>query len=272
MHRSRSTVAAATCVAAISLLASLPGCGTSEYNRLSAKRLADVRGEMKFRSLFRSSRLGDTPIKIRVPMFFRDSFVEDSKHRQDGPRIHPQRVQPPFLPLPGFKICYEGSSLDPQAGGRVPFYCYLAALPAKPGDTENLAKELQAKLKDTFKDTPDEYETVDAESPTGKAVQWRKLRVVGDQKFRFVTAKGIDNKDLPGIFELWIREESGYTVLVAWRTPVSVEGQGSAPAASGPLGALAAPAPADAKIDLTLFPALTAGTLTFDAGGASDQQ
>jgi hypothetical protein len=226
---------------------------------------------MKFRSLFRATQLAGTPIKIRVPMIFRNSYLEDSKHANDDGKIHPDRLQPPFLQLPGFKICYEGLSFDPTAG-RLPYYCYLAAVPSQPGGADALAKEMQEKLKEKFKDTPAEWEEVDAESPTTKAVHWKKIRVVADQPFRYFTARGIVTKDFPGIFELWIRDEKDYTVLVAWRSPSSVEGPSTAPvvATSPVASALAAP-PSDSKVDLSAMPALTAGTITVDESAPTEK-
>src|SRR6188508_3802130 len=126
-------------LAAILLAGTLIGCGTSEYNRITAKRVADLRGEQKFRSLFAPTQLGDTPVRIRLPMIFPESYKEDSKHKKDGGKIAEDRVQPPFLKLPGFKICYEGFGNDQTPAKQYPFYCYLAALPGKAADAENLA-------------------------------------------------------------------------------------------------------------------------------------
>jgi hypothetical protein len=114
MRRCSSDSLGRLCVALVLLTVAVAGCGSSEYSRLVSKRLGQLRGETKFRSLFASSKLSGTPIQIRVPMLFRDSYVEDSSHSQDGAKIDPDRVQPPFLKLPGFKICYEGTMADAQ--------------------------------------------------------------------------------------------------------------------------------------------------------------
>ena len=252
------------------LLAVLAGCGSSDYNRLAASRLATVRGEARFRSLFGPTKLPGTPISIRVPTIFRNSYVENSAHKEDGATIRPERVQPPFLQLPGFKVCYEGHSFDPEVG-KLPYYCYLAAVPAKPGDAETLAADLQAKLKEQFKDTPDEWSGVDAESPTGKAVQWKKIRVTGDQPFRFFSAGTVITKDRPGIFELWICDKSDYVVIVGWRAPASLEGPATPPPAPTPATLLAPPPLVDSKIDLSTMPALTAGTVTVEAAEPTEK-
>jgi hypothetical protein len=261
---------------AVACLFVTTGCGTSEYNRLASARFATLRGDAKFRSLFGPTKLPDTPVSIRVPQIFKNSYVENSSHKVDGATIHPDRLQPPFLQLPGFKICYEGTGFAAEVG-QVPYYCYLAALPGKPGDGEAIAAELQAKLKEVFKDTPEEWTGVDAESPTGTAVQWKKLRVVGNQKFRVGVTRSVQDREVAGIFELWICEKSGWVIIVGWRTPSSAEGPAAAPAA--PTDTLAealkggGSGPAiGAKIDMGSMPALTAGTVTVDGGEADPAQ
>ena len=254
----------------ICLASMLLGCGTSEYNRLASKRVADLRGEEKFRTLFAPTQLGDTPVRIRLPMVFQESYVEDSKYKADGGRIAEDRVQPPFLKLPGFKICYESHTYQPSPLYRYPYYCYLAAIPSKAGDSENLAKELQAKLKETFKDTPDQWETVDVDSPSGNPIQWKKIRVEGEQPFRYMDNFKPVNGNLPGMFELWMCDRSGYIVLVGWRVPTLVQGPSTAPIPTSLQALLTAPK-GNQKLDLAKMPALTAGTLTIDDEALADK-
>jgi hypothetical protein len=247
----------------------LPGCGTAEYRRLMADRGDKVRTSAAFRTLFGPSQIGETPIKIRVPMAFGKSYVETSAHPQDGPKINAERLQPPFLPLPGFKLCYEGTGQDPQLG-KVPFYCYLAAVPARAGDADKLATELQTQLKEKFKDAPDAWDVTDAAAPDGKSLQWKKIRVVGDQPFLVRVADKTVSQNLPGIFELWLCNGPDYIVLVGWRTPTSVEGPTPPPADDAPLIPNPLAPLQDAKPDFKTMPVLTAGTLTFDAPAPGD--
>ncbi len=250
-------------LAVICLASMLLGCGTSEYNRLASKRVANLRGEQKFRTLFAPTQIGDTPVRIRLPMVFQESYVEGSKHKVDGGPIAEDRLQPPFLKLPGFKICYESVAFDQTPNNRYPFYCYLAALPGNPGDAENLARELQAKLKETFKDAPDQWETVDVESPSGNPIQWKKIRVEGEQPFHYVERAKPISGNLPGMFELWMCEKDNYTVLVGWRVPTIVQGPSTGPIPTSLEALLTAPK-GNLKLDLATMPALTAGTIVID--------
>lgn len=251
-------------LAAVLLASMLLGCGSSEYNRMVSKRVADLRGEQKFRSLFAPTQLGDTPVRIRLPMIFPESYKEDSKHKKDGGKIAEDRVQPPFLKLPGFKLCYEAFGNDQTPAKQYPFYCYLAAVPGTAADAENLAKELQATLKQTFKDTPDAWEGVDVEAPSGNAVQWKKIRVEGEQSFRYDVQNKTAPRTLPGIFELWMCEKSGYIVLVGWRVPTAIQGPNTAPIPTSLQMMLTTPK-GNLKLDMATMPALTAGTIVVDA-------
>lgn len=253
-------------LAALASFTAMQGCGSSEYNRLVGKRLGELRGEARFRSLFGPTTLSGTPVSIRVPQMFKNSYVEDSSHPIDGATIDPDRVQPPFLKLPGFKLCYETNLPDPERGS-VPVYCYLGAVPGKAGDADLIAKDLHDKLKETFKDTP-EFEVVDADTPTGKPVQWKKLRITADQPFKVLdlsTRKMVAQK-LPAIFELWVCDKTDYVVLMAFRAPTSVEGAVPPPAADTP-AALQPATPT--KIDLSSVPALVAGSIAVSAPKAS---
>ena len=169
---------------------------------------------------FRSHATDWHPVRIRVPKAFKRSFTADSS--EHGAKVGPQRIEPPFLRLPGFRLCYEGTADD--AAGLVPFYCYLCALPSKPGDADKLAAELATQLNDKFKDAKAEWEPIDAYSPDGKAKAWKKIRITGEQDFFVNTGQKEEVKKLPGIFELWMCNAPDWIVLVGWRTPTSIDG------------------------------------------------
>jgi hypothetical protein len=263
----------------------LSGCGTGEYNRLMNRRLGTLRAGVKFKNLYGPTQISGTPISIRVPMIYSNSYEESSPHKDDGAVISPDRVQPPFLKLPGFKMCYEGTVT--QDNLKLPHYIYLAALPSQAGDADKLAAQLQTELKNAFSkpdnakgddaaQAPPEqqaaeptWEQVDVDTPRGGVFShWRKIRVEGDQMFRVKNSGKIEEQRLPGVFELWLHDANNYLVLVGWRTPKSIEGQSAAPTQ---FNGLVVP-PTDAKLDLTEMPARTAGTVTNDTapGTASD--
>jgi hypothetical protein len=255
-------------LAAAGLTVLLGGCGISQYNALMNQRLTSLRVSVKFRNFYASSQLPDVPISVRIPTVFVKSYRENSSHKDDGAVINPDRLQPPFLKLPGFKLCYEGTNTTGTT--TLPFYCYLAALPAVPGDADKIAAQLQAQLKKAFPETTAEWQGVDADTPDGKYLHWRKIHVEGVQPFQVKTNNKVDTQKLPGIFELWIYDADGYIVLIAWRTPTAVQGPspGATDSASQMEALLKGP-PKDAKLDLNELPTATAGTLTVDKAAAN---
>jgi hypothetical protein len=236
----------------------LSGCGVSEYDRLMDRRIGTLRAGAKFTNLYGPTQISGTPISIRIPMVYSSSYEETSPHKDDGEVINPDRVQPPFLKLPGFKLCYEGTV--PQDGVKLPHYIYLATVPSQAGDADKLASQLQSQLKEAFPDAPDTWDRVDVDTPNGFSIPWRKIRVEGDQMFRVKNAGKVEERKLPATFELWLRDADNYVVLVGWRAPKSIEGTSTA-TAPAPTNGLFVP-PTDAKPDLTEMPARTAGTVT----------
>ena len=251
-------------ICVVALLAAASGCGTPAYTDLLNHRLDELRAGAPFRVLYGPTRLPDTPIQVRLPQAFRRSFVEISPHPDDGERVRADRIQPPFLKLDGFRMCYEGRGNDPNAGV-VNFYCYLWAIPSKAGEADKIAADIQTKLNDAFKESKAEWQSVDAATPDGKALSWRKIRVEGPQKFaHYRNQEDKNNKasaEFPAIFELWMFDTQEYVVLIGWRSPTSVVGV-AAPS-KDPLELLSRPN--QDKLDLENLPILTAGSLVIAA-------
>jgi len=250
-------------MAAISL--AISGCGTADYNRLSNERLGELRAAAKFQGLFAPTPLDDTPLSIRIPVEFTKSYKPDSAYPDDGDKIDPKRVQPPFMVIPGLKVTYEEAASGPN-GILVPFYCYVAAIPSKPGDADKLQADILAQLKETFKDGVGAWEAKDCLMISGTVLQWHMLRAVGDQPFLVKENGKKTAQNLPGIFEIWIYDSQQYIVLVGWRTPTAFTPQ--PPPAQGE----AAPPPAVSvtKLDMAQMPVLTAGTLAGNAAAAPE--
>lgn len=248
----------------------LSGCGTREYNKLVNGRVALARGEAKFRTLYAPSDVPGAPLKIRIPLVFKPDqlYVATSKHGDDGNQIRPDRFQPPFLKWSGFQYCYEGRA-DSTDGRKYPFYCYLGAVPGTNADAEKLAAQFTSTLKETFKDAPLDWASIDCESASGIAVQWKKLRIEADQPFLSGSGDTVTSENHPGIFEVWIAEKQNHIVVMAWRVPKAIDTPTAAPAAdaapaAGGLAALVAVQSSGAKPDTATMPILMGGTLAVD--------
>ncbi len=224
--------------------------------------------EAPFRSLYGPTALPGTPIKIRMPMVFSKAYFENSPHAEDGGRIKEDRVQPPFMKLPGLRMCYEGYAVDPS-NGRFPFYCYLCAVPAKPGDLDKFTTDLQAELKQKIPTTPDKWEDVQVDTADGKYAAWKKIRTSSEQPFYVSKGDKTEVIRTGAYFELWAREAGDYIVVVAWRIPVLIDNPATAGGPARPATGLESLIKAAGdRPSIATMPKLTAGTLTVegDAG------
>jgi hypothetical protein len=217
----------------------LAGCGTGSYEALMKTRMGALNSSAPFQQLFAASELSGTPVKVRVPQKFAASYAENSPHAEDGAVIDPKRLKPPFVNLPGFKLCYEQTS--PNADGQhLPYYCYLCAFQAGPGQAAKVEGDIRAELTKEFGGAA-AWEDVGALTPTGATLNWKKIAVAGEMEFDIHSGDNIpDNKEfkkIPGKFELWSYQANDWVVMIGWREPDAIADQsglsGLAPLTAG---------------------------------------
>jgi hypothetical protein len=236
------------------------GCGTSTYDTVLDRGVATLRTEGKFRGLFAPVQIPDAPFTVRIPVIFTDSYTPDSSHPDDGAKILPQRMQPPFMASQNnIKLMFEGKVKE--GNETLPYYVYLGASPVKPGEVDKFADAIEKGVKTILPaDQAPTWEAIDADTPMGKAIHWRKMRVTIDQPF-FINVEGADKpevKTMPGVLELWLHDAGEYAVVIVWRAPKQIEGPQQREFESS--GGLTMAVP-NAKPDLSKWPILTAGTL-----------
>jgi hypothetical protein len=202
-------------VALVGLVTCL-GCGTRGYEKLVAQRAADFEQRAQFNQLYADQQIEGTSISIRFPQVFKRSYTAASADPDTGQPIDPRRLQPPFLLLPGFKLCWE--ALGGPDNARLPYYCYLAVPTAAeiPAGT-SLAETLRSELASKFPGAA--WEDVTCRSLEGALVPWRRLTVSGPQDFH---VGGGQYSLLPGRFQLYLHEAQGQYVIVGWRVPDSI--------------------------------------------------
>jgi hypothetical protein len=208
-------------LSAIVLLVML-GCGTGEYERRLDNQISQLRNGSKSKDLYAPQELPKTPVSVRVPLMFKDSpLVEGAQ--VNGKLIDPRRVKPMLFPLPWLRLTYEGFIDDPEVG-KLPCYCYLGAVDVAGGQardfTANTLKELKTKPGANVVDWAD----FTGGTPDGHGNPWKKLRFTGPQEFFTI---GKNNQEqfqtMPGVLEIYVHEEAGQYVLVAWRMPAKIE-------------------------------------------------
>lgn len=214
-----------TQLAAFATCLLLSGCGTGSYEKLMQARLGALQTSAPFKQLFGASELAGTPVKVRVPQTFTASYAENSPHPDDGQVIKAERLQPPSIPLPGFKLCYEGTAQGPE--GLLPYYCYLCAFPGGALEAIDAEGKLRAKVNEVF-GAAAAWEDAPAPTPAGANLPWKKISVAGEMLFDNHSGDNLaDNaeyKKLPGKFELWMYQANGWVVLIGWREPDAIAG------------------------------------------------
>ena len=205
--------------AACCLLLLLCGCGTSEYER----RLESRPTTSKFDELYGPQELPGVPVSVRVPVLFKASpLVEGAL--VDGKPIDPRRVKPSLVALPGLKLTYE-AFIEDSEGGKLPYYCYVGALNISnnrgPKPENSIHNELAGR---PAYESLTEWADYQGETPEGRGNDWKKVRCASEQDFMYTDKNGKqDFRQMPGVIDIFLHEEAGMLVVIAWRMPKSIE-------------------------------------------------
>ena len=201
------------------------GCGTAEYERrLNAPKTPVGSGSAATgqHELYAPSPLEGTPFSVRVPTVFGGSFREGSV--VDGQPVDKRRVHPPFLTVPGLKLTYEAFTKD-SAGGKQPYYCYLAAVEESSRSQDSLADTIRKEIRGGLGDRAADWQDAQSRSVEGLPTSWKKIRGAADQEFYYVDQAGVKKYvRVPGIIELWMRSQGGYVIIIGWRVPETIAG------------------------------------------------
>jgi len=182
------------------------GCGTGEYESRIGQRKASSTPDV----LGPAEELAGTRVSIRVPRCM--TLLPEG--------TDPKRSQ--AIPAPGAQQrIYEGFVKDSD-GGDIPFYCYFIAmeLPKAPG------VNLLSQMKSVMEKMPGkpQFAEVHVTSPEGKESKWDMAHAADKSEFYY---KGKDGKDslqpMDCVGELYLREDAGFFVMIAWRVPSNIE-------------------------------------------------
>jgi len=196
----------------IVLLLALLGCGTDEYERRLAGRAARLQAQhaAKFNELGDPQDVAGANIAVRLPKSM--TVLTEGK---DSSR----RIKPGAIPLPGLKLTCEGFVQDSE-GGQLPYYCYVGAVDAP---LKELTTQIQGALAGMVSG-PLQWTDLQAETPAGPKIAWRKMRIAFDQEFYYRTKDGQDQyPTVPGTLELYLQDAGPRTAIVAWRMPAGIE-------------------------------------------------
>jgi hypothetical protein len=212
----RASLAAAGCL----LLALCSGCGgdySQKVDNWSGNKFA---GAGASADLYDARELkGTNPtLMFAWPQIFKDGPMENGQGDS-------RKAKPPMVDIPGLKLtCEAFAPLPDNPGNQGSFYFYIGTTTAAAGAKDAVLNGFKSKLGGIAEKTSiDDWIDFPVEAAGGNKV-WRKLRYTGSQDF---CVKDKDGKEtypkLPGVFEVYVIEESGSVVIFAFRAPLSLE-------------------------------------------------
>jgi hypothetical protein len=188
------------------------GCGTGEYE----SRIGQHRGGSAAAAgpslLGPAEDVSGTRVTIHAPL---------------GMTLAPQggdskRAKPFPFPVPGAQQrIYEGFVTDSQ-GGQTPFYCNIITL-----DISKVAGlDPMGMMKGAAAKAPGapQFSEIQATSPEGKESKWQTARHADKDEFYYKSKDGKENfQQMDDIEEIYVQQESGFFVMIAWRLPSHIE-------------------------------------------------
>lgn len=188
------------------------GCGKAEYER----RVFANSGGPNAEILGPAVQIPGTQIMVQLPRTINENakaYVEGAQEPNGVDIVKPERLNPPFMKIPGLRICYEVQIEDQLSRTKLPIYWYLGVLTSQ-----------DPPLPDGK--TIDQY-AVDAIAAAGKGqatteplavgnTTWSKLTFTGQQVFIDLEGKSFDTE---GTFQMLSTDLNGTRVVIAYRVP-----------------------------------------------------
>ena len=199
------------------------GCGVEAYEARMEQRKKGLELEGKFNLLERKpfsvvdpAKAPDVDVTLRRPLLFGPKVLNEQSGDPNQPSkpIPKDRVQPPFLEIPGFQLTFEELRRAGDNGMR-PISFYVGVQPI---ESESLDK-LAADLKKAFPEADTSWKTERLLKPDGSMIEWKSIAVSG--LMGFYTPGFNAAESLPGRFAILVRDEAGHQVFLAARGPES---------------------------------------------------
>jgi hypothetical protein len=183
--------------------------------------LATLKQGSAFKDLAPAKDLPGTQISVRLPPAFGQPLSKGTT--VEGAAVEDTRLKPVGLEWPALKETYEAFIPD-ASEGKMPYYLYVSV--TDPGSTtlDKTSRTLYAMVGGKFDNGTGEWQDVRFNTPEGGSTAWKKLRATGDQEFLYVDKGGkASTRKMPGLLEVYLREQGGVILFLAWRMPQSIE-------------------------------------------------
>jgi hypothetical protein len=193
------------------------GCGKAEYER---RVMAGVGGLRTSTMLGPAVQIPGTEVTVQLPAMIdanSKAYVEGSPEPNGAGVVNPERLNPPFMKIPGLRVCYEAQRTDDSTKLQHPIYWYVGVV--GPQDPLPGGKSIEQFTTDSIVAAfpppakPPVSDTVDI-----AGTQWKRITLTGSrQKFMGLEGGG---QILGAVFQLLIGEVAGSKVIIAYRIPV----------------------------------------------------
>jgi hypothetical protein len=222
------------------VLLTTSGCGKGEYERRVHENMKASRTSV---NLGPAITIPGTALTVRLPTSVDATalaFFEGSPDPNGAGKLNPDRLNPPFMTIPGQRVCYEIQVSDSATKQSSPMYWYLGALgPQDPlPDGKPIDQYAVEKMTAAFPNPPPVVDSVDV-----NGVKWTRVAASGPQNF--VMPDGGVHGEF-GTFQLLVGDVQGTRVVIAFRVMNSVlelsKGVISGPLVAGSVTAPGAPA------------------------------
>jgi hypothetical protein len=255
-HRAK----AALLLCAAAWLATAAGCGSSVYADKFQHRLEELKTSAEFSAVLTDLPTEGLPINFRIPKAFTKAFNQVSIDEETKRKISPAKFAPACLPdFPGLQRMFEGQTSSKDLKSKVPFFLYVGEGDAAAVKGKFPYEEWRERIK-RGRLAPGQWEDVDAPTPKGEKLKWKRLIATGKHVWD-VTPIKTNTTEYPSLdtfFQMWVFESPQTIAILGWwstedaRGPSDIEKlakltAGTAvvsPTAAAPVAAPIAPAKA----------------------------
>jgi hypothetical protein len=182
--------------------------------------MAGVGGMRTSAALGPAVKIPGTELMVQLPAMIdanSKAYVEGSPEPNGAGVVHAERLNPPFMKIPGQRICYEAQRKDDTTQLQFPLFWYLGVL--GPQDPPPGGKSIEQFTMDSIvaafppPNKPPVSDTVDI-----AGTPWKRVTSSGVQQ-GFIDLAGTTRFE-GAVFQMLIGEVNGSKVIIAYRIPV----------------------------------------------------
>lgn len=195
------------------------GCGVGEYTKRMQTGLNTIKQGSAFKDLSAPKDVPGVGVSLRLPSALGQALSKGAT--VENAPVDDARLKPLGLDWPGLKETYEGL-IPGRVNDKFPYY-FSVFVPDQGSTTlERVRTLVRNTIGEKLPDTGD-WQDEAITTPEGGSVTWKKLHATGEQDFLYFEPNKASARKMPGILDVYLREQGGKIVFVVWRVPQSIE-------------------------------------------------